>query len=145
MKIKWHDFNVICICLPELFNSGTRPEKPILWVCVWTSLRTLYGVFLCIFLEFKWISFLMALMGIHMDLHIAIIPQCSLSYNLLPHGCVLPESRWPCALWHILNIKSLKAVLTVQLPLPMNLSLWALLSLSAYNLTRHTTGQDEHS
>lgn len=100
---------------------------------------------MCIFLEFKCIPFLVALMGIHMDLHIAIIPQRSLSYNLLPHGCALPESRWPCALWHILNIKNLKTVLTVQLPPPMNLSLCALLFLSIYNPTSHTTGQDEHS
>lgn len=86
----------------------------------------------------------MALMGIHANLQVVVIPQRSLSYNLFHLGCVLLESRWVRALQHVLNIKSLKAMLTIQLTPPINLSCHAFLFLSVHNPTRYTLGQIKH-
>lgn len=82
----------MCLFLPELFN--VRTWEPIMWIYMWTPLRTQYGV---LFLYFPWIFFLMDLMGIHMILHVAMIPQWSLGFNLLPHGmCPTREQRGLC-------------------------------------------------
>ena len=113
IKITGHDFNVRCIFLPEFFNIRTWPGTP---------LRTQNGVFL----YFPWIVFHMALMGIHMNHHVAIVSQCLLV--LLPHGmCPAREQMGLCTTAHA-KYKSLKAVLTAQLTPPVDLGLWALLS-----------------
>lgn len=123
-----------CVYSSLNFSTLEHDQENQLCEYMWTPLRTQYRVFFIFSLNF----FLTALMGIHMNFHVAIKAQCCLGFNLLPHGMCLTREQMGLCTINMLNIKSLKAVLTTQLTLQMNFSLHALLSFS-----QSTTPQDK--
>ena len=74
-------------------------RKTNLWTCIWTPFRIQDGVrFIYFFFEF---FFPMAPMGIYMNFHVAIVPQCSVGFSSLRLGmCPAREQMGLCAGTH---------------------------------------------
>lgn len=130
-----------CVYSSLNFSTLEHDQENQLCEYMWTPLRTQYRVFFIFSLNF----FLTALMGIHMNFHVAIKPQCCLGFNLLPHGmCPTREQMGLCTITHA---KYKKSEGSADYPVDSTderQSSCLTLFLSVHNPTRQTLGQIEH-